>query len=160
MSLGGGNMPTLCSAVTASWNAGVVHVAAAGNSNANACNYSPANCANIVTVGSTTMNTALTSDIRSSFSNWGNCLTTFAPGSDIRSSWIGGNSAYNTISGTSMASPHIAGYVSLLQQRTPSSTPNQIYSAITASAQPNLINLQCTATGCSQSPNLFLYSGC
>jgi len=160
MSLGGGNMPTLCTAITASWNAGVAYVAAAGNSDANACNTSPANCANIITVGATQTDTGFTTTTRSTFSNWGNCLTTFAPGTNITSAW--NNGASRTISGTSMAAPHIAGYVSLLQERSPGSNPNAIYTQITSTAAKGVVNLNCAGkpSGCTASPNLFLYSGC
>jgi hypothetical protein len=104
MSLGGGGSDTVDTAVSKSVTAGVVYAVAAGNSNANACNYSPARAASALTVGSTT-----SSDARSSFSNFGTCVDLFAPGSSITSAWHTRNNAINTISGTSMASPHVAG---------------------------------------------------
>ena len=109
MSLGGGASSALDTAVNNSINDGVTYAIAAGNSNANACNYSPARVANAITVGSTT-----SSDARSSFSNYGTCLDIFAPGSSITSSWSTSDTATNTISGTSMASPHVAGVAALV----------------------------------------------
>ena len=88
---------------------GVPTVVAAGNSNANACGYSPASEPKAITVGSTT-----NTDARSGFSNYGTCLDIYAPGSGITAAWIGSDSAINTISGTSMASPHVCGGVALL----------------------------------------------
>lgn len=104
MSLGGGGSSSLDYAVNQAVASGVVMVVAAGNSGANACNYSPARAANAITVGSTTR-----SETISSWSNWGSCVDIFAPGSSIKAAWKGSSTATNTISGTSMASPHIAG---------------------------------------------------
>ncbi|KAK6345378.1 serine protease [Orbilia javanica] len=104
MSLGGGKSPTLDSAVNAAVDNGVHFAVAAGNDNADACNYSPAAAKNAVTVGASTLG-----DARAYFSNHGKCVDIFAPGLNIQSTWIGSEHAVNTISGTSMASPHIAG---------------------------------------------------
>lgn len=117
MSLGGGVSTALDTAVNNLANAGVTIAVAAGNSNANACNSSPARAANAITVGSTT-----TSDARSSFSNFGTCLDLFAPGSAILSSWFTSNTATATLSGTSMASPHVAGVAALYKQANPSAS--------------------------------------
>jgi cerevisin len=112
MSLGGGKSPTLDLAVNAAVDAGIHFAVAAGNDNADACNYSPAAADKPVTVGASTL-----ADERAYFSNYGKCTDIFAPGLNIQSTWIGSKYAVNTISGTSMASPHIAGllayYVSL-----------------------------------------------
>lgn len=112
MSLGGGSSRTLDLAVNAAVEAGMHFAVAAGNDNADACNYSPAAAENAVTVGASTL-----ADERAYFSNYGKCTDIFAPGLNILSTWIGSEYAVNTISGTSMASPHIAGllayYVSL-----------------------------------------------
>lgn len=104
MSLGGGKSPTLDLAVNAAVDAGIHFAVAAGNDNADACNYSPAAADKPVTVGASTL-----SDERAYFSNYGKCTDIFAPGLNIKSTWIGSKYAVNTISGTSMASPHIAG---------------------------------------------------
>ncbi|KAF9701092.1 hypothetical protein EKO04_001078 [Ascochyta lentis] len=104
MSLGGGKSTTLDLAVNAAVDAGIHFAVAAGNDNADSCNYSPAAAANAVTVGASTL-----LDERAYFSNYGKCNDIFAPGLNILSTWIGSEHATNTISGTSMASPHIAG---------------------------------------------------
>ena len=98
MSLGGGVSTALDNAVANSIASGVTYAVAAGNSNANACNSSPARVAAAITVGATT-----STDARASFSNYGTCLDIFAPGSSITSAWYTSNTATNTISGTSMA---------------------------------------------------------
>src|SRR5262249_12353532 len=105
MSLGGGIDTTLDNAVANSIASGVTYGVAAGNSSgANACNGSPARVPAAITVGSTT-----STDARSSFSNIGPCLDIFAPGSGITSAWFTSDTATNTISGTSMATPHVVG---------------------------------------------------
>jgi len=87
---------------------GVTFVVAGGNYNLDACNYSPGRVAASITVGATDK-----TDTRGGYSNWGGCLTVFAPGTDILSAWIGNSTATHTISGTSMAAPHVAGIVAL-----------------------------------------------
>lgn len=109
MSLGGGKSVTLDRAVNAAVDAGIHFAVAAGNDNADSCNYSPAAAANAVTVGASAL-----SDERAYFSNYGKCNDIFAPGLNIQSTWIGSKYAINTISGTSMASPHIAGLLAYL----------------------------------------------
>lgn len=106
MSLGGGFSSSVNTAANNLSNAGVFVAVAAGNSNANACNYSPASASNVTTVMSST-----SSDAKSSFSNYGSCAHLYAPGSSITSTWLNGGT--NTISGTSMASPHVAGVAAL-----------------------------------------------
>ena len=147
MSLGGGTSVALDTAVQSVINDGVTVAVAAGNSNVDACNSSPARVANAVTVGSTAIN-----DARSSFSNFGSCLDIFAPGSSITSSWIGSISATNTISGTSMASPHVAGVVAALLGQTPLATPAQIVASLRGSAPTNVVS----SVGLG-SPNLLLH---
>ncbi|MDW8478978.1 MAG: S8 family peptidase [Xanthomonadales bacterium] len=148
MSLGGGASSTIDSATNNLISRGVTVVVAAGNENQNACNVSPARVAAAITVGSTT-----SSDARSSFSNWGSCVNIFAPGSSIASAWHTSDTATNTISGTSMASPHVAGVAALWLAAYPSWTPSQVRSQIYNRATPNRL----TGIG-SGSPNLLLYS--
>ena len=104
MSLGGGKSVTLNLAVDAAVDVGVHFAVAAGNDNSDACNYSPAASKHSLTVGASTL-----ADERAYFSNYGKCVDIFAPGLNILSTWKGSKYATNTISGTSMASPHIAG---------------------------------------------------
>jgi len=148
MSLGGGISSTLDTAVNNLSNSGVAIAVAAGNSNANACNSSPARAANAITVGSTT-----TTDARSSFSNFGTCLDLFAPGSSILSSWFSSDTATATLSGTSMASPHVAGVAALYKQVNPSASSTTVRNAIVNGATPNVVTN--AGTG---SPNRLLYS--
>jgi serine protease len=148
MSLGGGASTALDQAVTNLWNAGVFVAVAAGNDNSNACNYSPARAAAVFTVGSTT-----STDARSSFSNYGTCLDIFAPGSSIMSTWSTSDTATNTISGTSMASPHVAGVGALYLAANPAATPSQVGTAIINASTPNKVTSPQTG-----SPNRLLYS--
>lgn len=147
MSLGGGASTALDNAVKSSINSGVVYAVAAGNSNANACNTSPARVSAAITVGSTT-----STDARSSFSNYGSCLDLFAPGSSITSAWHTSNTATNTISGTSMASPHVAGAAALYLQYSPSASPATVASSLNSTATTGKV----TNPG-SGSPNRLLY---
>jgi len=148
MSIGGGLYQPLNTAITNSIASGVTYVVAAGNSNANACNYSPSSTPNALTVGSTT-----STDARSSFSNIGTCVDLFAPGSSITSAWFTSDVAINTISGTSMASPHVAGVAAIYLSANPSASPEAVGDAIKAGATPNKVTNPGTG-----SPNLLLYS--
>jgi subtilisin family serine protease len=148
MSLGGGASSALDTAVNNLSNSGVAIAVAAGNSNANACNFSPARAANAITVGSTT-----STDARSSFSNFGTCLDLFAPGSSILSSYATSDTATATLSGTSMASPHVAGVAALYKQVNPSASSTTVRNAIVNGATTNVV----TNAG-SGSPNRLLYS--
>jgi cerevisin len=109
MSLGGGKSSILDQAVNAAVDAGIHFAVAAGNDNQDSCNYSPAAAEKAVTVGASTL-----ADERAYFSNYGPCNDIFAPGLNIQSTWIGSKYAVNTISGTSMASPHIAGLLAYM----------------------------------------------
>lgn len=149
MSLGGPSSAAVDAAVNAAVASGITFVVAAGNDNgANACTRSPAGAANALTVGSTT-----STDQRSGFSNIGTCVNIFAPGSSITSTWHTSNSASNTISGTSMASPHVAGVAALILQQSPTATPAMVLNTLTTNGTPNVIGN--VGTG---SPNILLYS--
>ncbi|MCJ1458199.1 serine protease [Mycoblastus sanguinarius] len=115
MSLGGGKSVTLDLAVNAAVDAGIHFAVAAGNDNADSCNYSPAAAEKAVTVGASTL-----IDERAYFSNYGKCNDIFAPGLNIKSTWVGSKYATNIISGTSMASPHIAGLLAYFLSLQPS----------------------------------------
>jgi subtilisin family serine protease len=147
MSLGGGASSALDLAVTNSIKAGVVYAIAAGNSNRSACNYSPARVPAALTVAATT-----SADARASYSNYGTCVDLFAPGSSITSAWIGSNTAKNTISGTSMATPHVTGVTALYLEAHPGATVTEVVNAIVANATTNVV------TNPRGSPNLLLYS--
>lgn len=143
MSLGGGNSAALDASVERAINAGITFAVAAGNSNINACSGSPNKVPAAITVASSTSN-----DSRSSFSNWGACVDIFAPGSDITSTWHNGGT--NTISGTSMATPHVAGAVALYLQAHPNATPAEVTASLKGYATQGKIS------GLNGSPNLLL----
>jgi len=149
MSLGGGASQAVDDAVNASINDGVTYGVASGNDNANACNYSPARVAAAITVNSST-----SSDARSSFSNYGTCTDIFAPGSSITSAWYSSNTATNTISGTSMATPHVVGAAALYLQGNTSASPATVTAALINNSTLNKI----TSAG-TGSPNRLLYTG-
>ncbi len=125
MSLGGGASTTLDTAVANSIASGVTYAVAAGNSSANASSYSPARVASAITVGATT-----STDARASYSNYGSVLDIFAPGSSITAGWYTSDTATNTISGTSMATPHVAGAAAVYLAGHTSATPAQVATAL------------------------------
>ncbi|KAK9759706.1 hypothetical protein K7432_017017, partial [Basidiobolus ranarum] len=148
MSLGGGNSESLKQAVDAAVKAGVTFIVAAGNESQDACNVSPANAGQAFAVGATPI-----TDGAASFSNYGRCVKLSAPGQDITSAWIGGTSASKKISGTSMASPHVAGVAALYLSQGGLSTPAQVYAALVSKATKNVI------TGLKgTTPNLLVFN--
>ena len=157
MSLGGGGNTSLDTAVANLHNVdGITVVVAAGNSSADACGFSPAREPVAITVGSVD-----NTDTRSWFSNYGSCLDLFAPGSAITSAWIGSSTATNTIDGTSMAAPHVAGAAARYLQTYPSATPAAVWGAIYYAANifgttPSWPGVANRGTG---SPNVMLHYG-
>lgn len=148
MSLGGGVSLSLDTAVNNSINSGVSYAIAAGNSSQNACNFSPARVSSAITVGATN-----NTDARPSWSNYGKCLDLFAPGVSIKSAWIGSDTATNTISGTSMATPHVAGVVALKLQGSPTATPGEAIAELIAKSTKGVVK----SSG-KNSPNQLLFS--
>ena len=145
MSLGGPASSTLDGAVRTLIGKGITVVVAAGNSGADACNYSPARVVEAITVAATT-----NSDSRASYSNFGSCIDLFAPGSSITSTWIGA-SGVNTISGTSMATPHVAGTIARFVGFNSGLTPGQIANSVVTSSTGGVV----ISAGLN-SPNRFL----
>ncbi|MEH0825783.1 MULTISPECIES: S8 family peptidase [unclassified Micromonospora] len=152
MSLGGSANSSIDTAVTNSINSGITYAVAAGNGDIfgnrqNACNYSPARVGSAITVGATQNN-----DAAASFSNFGTCVDILAPGVNITSAWYTGTSATNTISGTSMASPHVAGAAALVLSANPAWSPQQVRDNLVNEATPNVVTNVGTGT-----PNRLLH---
>jgi cerevisin len=138
MSLGGGYSRALNMAVDAAVEGGVNFAVAAGNDDADACDYSPASSELAVTVGASTLE-----DERAYFSNKGKCVDVFGPGKDITSTWIGSNTATNTISGTSMASPHVAGLLAYMLSLWPNGSvpePKELKDKLLSAATKDKLN--------------------
>jgi subtilisin family serine protease len=150
LSLGGGASAAVDAAVAGAVSKGVTMVVAAGNSNVEACTVSPAREPNAITVGATT-----TLDARASYSNRGTCVDLFAPGSSITSAWNTGATASNTIGGTSMAAPHVAGVAALILASNPTASPAAVAASIVSKATPNRLVAASIGVG---SPNLLLFS--
>jgi aqualysin 1 len=148
LSLGGSFSPALDNAVSASIAAGVTYAVAAGNSSSWACADSPARVQEALTVGATQSN-----DQTAGYSNWGSCIDLFAPGTDITSTWNSSATATTTISGTSMASPHVAGAAALYLQGHPSASPATVSSALVGAATPGVLSWAILG-----SPNKLLYA--
>ena len=141
--------PTLDNAVTTLVNGGIMWVQAAGNSNQDSCLFSPQKVPVALTIGNMDIN-----DAKAASSSHGACLDVWAPGTNIISAWYTSNTATNTISGTSMASPHVAGSVALYLGLNPNATSAQVHAAIVNNSTPN------TITGVpAETPNRMLYTG-
>lgn len=146
-SLGGARSRAVDAAVEAVADAGVLPVVAAGNEDQDACDVSPAAADGVVTVGASDRQ-----DRETSFSNWGSCLSLYAPGADIVSAKLGGGTV--SLNGTSMASPHVAGVAALYKEENPSATPAAVTRWLTDTATPKALS------GLGQgSPDLLLYTG-
>ncbi|WP_406362199.1 S8 family peptidase [Streptomyces sp. NBC_01579] len=135
MSLGGSADPALDAAVQKAIASGVTFAVAAGNESADASEGSPARVPEAITVASSTVD-----DEQSSFSNYGPVVDIYAPGSDITSSWNDSDDATNTISGTSMATPHVVGAAAVYLAGHPDATPAEVATALTGGATPDAIS--------------------
>jgi len=149
MSLGGGFSTASNNAVNAAFAAGLPMVVASGNSNTNSCSFSPASADDALTVDSST-----DTDTRSSFSNFGACSDIVAPGSMITAAWINSDTAISTISGTSMAAPHVAGVGAKLLSSGRTFTPRSLYNEIVAKATPGMVS------GFPSNPQPLLHMAC
>jgi subtilisin family serine protease len=145
MSLGGGYSASTNTAANNLAASGVFLAVAAGNSNADACNSSPSSAANTTTVAAST-----STDARATYSNYGGCVDLYAPGSSITSTWI--NSGTNTISGTSMATPHVTGVAALYKATYGDASYSTIRSWLTTNATANVVTGNVSGT-----PNRLLY---
>jgi subtilisin family serine protease len=148
MSLGGSADAAIDEAVERMTDAGVTTAVAAGNETADACGSSPAAAPSAITVAASTIGDEL-----AYFSNFGSCVDIIAPGEDITSAWIGSSTATDTISGTSMASPHVAGAAALYLETNPGATPAEVSAGLTGAATPDAI------ADPAGSPNLLLFTG-
>jgi len=149
MSLGGGRSTALNNAVNAAVEAEVVMAVAAGNNANDACNYSPASAELTISTGASS-----NTDAAASFSNWGSCVDVYGPGVSVLSAWIGSRTATNTISGTSMAAPHIAGVAMKLMSENPDYDADKIKDDLLA------ISTSDKLSGVRTSPNKLVFHDC
>lgn len=160
MSLSGGFNQAFNDSITAAVSAGIVFAAAAGNNAADACNYTPSSATAALTVAATERKTTgfftvYENDYQASYSNYGTCVDLFAFGSNIISAWIGSPTASKSVSGTSMATPFVAGSAAVILEQNPTYTPDQVRTSLLTSAQSNLVKSVTSGT-----PNKLLYNGC
>ncbi|MDG4822230.1 S8 family peptidase [Asanoa sp. WMMD1127] len=153
MSLGGGPSAALDTALNNSINSGITYGVAAGNGNLlgrrqDACNYSPARVPNAITVGATAAD-----DVAASFSNFGTCVDLLAPGVAITSAWASGDTATNTIDGTSMATPHVVGAAAMVLSANPTWSNQQVRDYLVTNSTPNVVTDPGTGT-----PNRLLFA--
>jgi len=163
MSLGGGFSAAVNAACTNASREGIIMVVAAGNSDADACNYSPASATDVLSIVATDTAEAGGSqiDTRSYFSNFGDCTSMCAPGSDIPGAWHLSDTATRTISGTSMASPHVCGGVALYLAENPNAQFPQVSAALIGGGTQGKINHNCGGrAACLRTPNSLMYVGC
>jgi subtilisin family serine protease len=147
MSLGGAANPMLNAAVQAAVDDGITAAIAAGNDAADACSFSPAQVQSGLTVAASDI-----ADLQALFSNRGPCVDLFAPGVDITSAWGTGDTTLNTISGTSMAAPHVAGAAAVLLSQLPTLSPAQVAQRLLADATPDVLG-----NVSPQTPNRLLF---
>jgi subtilisin family serine protease len=146
MSVGGDRHAMLNKIVSVASNLGIIVVASAGNVGRNACNYSPGSATGVITVGATNKY-----DARPWYSNYGNCVSIFAPGDSIRSASTGSDFATSVRSGTSMAAPHVSGAAALYVERYPKLGPREIRQKILQDASQGIVTRPGTLSN-----NLFL----
>jgi len=151
MSVGGGKSPTMNDAVTAAAKSGLVIAVPAGNSNTDACNFSPGSTPEAITVAASDR-----TDSRSTSVNWGSCVSLYGPGMVITSAWIGRPDAVQTLSGSSVAVPHVAGEVAKYLQTNAGSSAAASKAWILKNAQKDVV----TNGGISGTPNLLLFADC
>jgi hypothetical protein len=144
----GGSSPALELGVTNSINSGVTYAVAAGNANADACNFTPSRTTAAITVGASDE-----TDLRALYSNWGTCVDIFAPGNQVISAGIANDTAARLLSGSSMSAPMVAGAAALYLQTHPSASPASVASGIMNSATTGVLDTLNTP-----SPNKLLYS--
>jgi len=152
MSLGGGKSAAMNSAVANAVSQGLIMVVAAGNDNRDACNYSPASAPEAITVAASDNR-----DTKATFSNFGTCVDLFAPGVAVTSAWIGGRNAINTISGTSMACPHVAGEVAKYLQTNPSADADVAKMWLESNSQKGIIK---NIPAAPKTNNFLLFGDC